>query len=160
MKLFNKLAQIEEKIGSIEVKLGLPQRRYLLVRTSQFDGNVRTYNDELILPQPYITTAPRKYTGNVIGSGDSAIVVSQSDYYVELPRTRPYSFLNPASTRANNRPTFIIDPPASMIPEDAPYSQDYFNQTTQTASGINCKLLFVDDTDPILYKLILRKDKD
>ncbi|MBD2060505.1 hypothetical protein H6F88_31685 [Oculatella sp. FACHB-28] len=157
MKLFAKLAQIEEKIGEIEVRLGVPQRRFLLVRTSIGQSNIPEYEDEFIFPPPYITSAPRKYTGNVVGNGNSAIVISHSDFYVELPRTRPYSFLNPASSGSKSRNIFIIDPPASMIPEDIDSSLDYFNQTT---NGFNCRLLFVDDSDPVVYKLILRNEKD
>lgn len=154
MKLFNKLAAIEEKIGAIETNLGLPQRRHLLIRTSVSQTNVAQYVDELILPSPYITTAPRKYVGNVVGE---SIIVSQSDYYVELPRTRSYSFLNPASSGSKSRVTFIIDPPPPELPQDLQYISEYFDQTT---NGIFCKLIFVDDTDPVIYRLILRKEKD
>ncbi|BAY64984.1 phage tail sheath protein fi-like protein [Calothrix brevissima NIES-22] len=61
MTLYQKLAEVEDKISSIEVKLGLPQRKHLLVRHQTLNqNNVRLITDTLILPKPYITNiSPR-----------------------------------------------------------------------------------------------------
>ncbi|MBD1918366.1 MULTISPECIES: hypothetical protein [Cyanophyceae] len=68
--LFQKLAGVESVFAVIETRLGLPQRCTLLFR-HQFLNDTRTAStikDYLVVPRPYITSAPPRLIGLLIGN--------------------------------------------------------------------------------------------
>lgn len=156
MTLYEKLAQVESIIGEVEVKLGLPQRRHLIVRQRVFNSTTRIYDevDTLILPQPFITSIPPKYANlqiNIEGSNNS-IYLSINDLMVEIPRTLPKSLFLPDGN-ANTR--FILDPPVTNN------QIVYTNPANNSIDGAKFyrNITLIDD-DPVIWKLILVKEKD
>jgi len=156
MTLYEKLAEVESKIGAIEVKLGLPQRRNLIVRQRVLNTTTNTYNevDTLILPQPFITSVPPRYANlqiNIEGSSN-ALYLSINDLIVEIPRTYPKSLFAP---EVNTNVRFILDPPVTDN------QVVYTNPSTNFISGAKFyrNITLIDD-DPVIWKLILVKEKD
>ncbi|MBD2168058.1 hypothetical protein H6G04_27105 [Calothrix membranacea FACHB-236] len=155
MSLYTKLAEVEGKIAAVEVKLGLPQRRHLLVRHKTLNTTTRLeeITDTLILPQPYVVNiSPRFANLQVAIEGADSIYLSVNDLQVEIPRTFPKSlFLPSAPTRA----TFTLEPPISNN------QVVYSNPTTKVINGVKTyKLLALMESDPTLWKLVLRKESD
>ena len=147
---------MEDLGATIETRLGLPQRRHLLLR-HQVLNEARTatiIQDYLVHPRPYITTAPARLLGLLVGNEETAISVTSTDLYAELSRETPYAtFVSPTNTQ--KRATAFVDPPVrggAVV---------YSNRLTkEVAGGIRCRILHVDDSDPTLWKLILRREKD
>lgn len=154
MSLFDKLAEVEDVAACIESRLGLPQRRYLLLR-HQYLNDARTatvIEDHLVCPSPFITSAPPRLQGLLIGNEETAVSITSTDLYVELSRVTPYSaFVRTDKKRA----VAIVDPPVA-------YGQvQYSNRTTkEIEGGIRCRIIHVEDDDDTLWKLILRKERD
>jgi hypothetical protein len=154
--LFQKLAGVENVSAAIETRLGLPQRRHLLFR-HQLLNTARTASnieDFLVSPRPYITSAPPRLIGLLIGNDESALSVSANDIYVELSRTVPYDrFVRADGKRA----IAILDPSVNRSGTAPAYS----NSVTKTlVSGIPCRILHVEDGDDTLWKIILRRERD
>jgi hypothetical protein len=141
------MAELYSRVTEIETHLGMPQRRSLLVRNH--DSKAKVNQDFLISPPPYITSVPIKLVGLPFGN----ITVSQNDFLVEIPRTASEDLF--VKKTGTGRVTFVIDPPiqnGQII---------YSNPTTKSIdSGIKCRLLYLYDDDPLIWKLILTKDKD
>jgi hypothetical protein len=143
-KLFEKLAQLEEKLGFIDRQLGIPQRKYLLVR-NQLANKVP--EDTLI--SAFITNVNPRLVGLLAGN----VVIKASNFQVEIPRTSP---LNLFIREDKYRATFLIDPPLNLAGEI-----QYSNSTTKSIEGATfCKLIHIIDSDPVIHTLILSKDKD
>jgi hypothetical protein len=156
MSLFNKLAEIENKLAKLEVGLGNPQRRHLLVRQTITNITNRTtvVNDSLILPQPYITTASPRYTNlQVAIQGADSIFISLNDIQVEIPRVYPKSlFLSDSYTKS----TFVIDPPIDSADQII-----YSNPAKKELVGhYFYKLIFLSENEPTVWKLILSRERD
>lgn len=145
---YDHMASLYEDVLALEVDLGMPQRRNLVIRHS--DSKAKTIQDYLINPRPYITSVPIKLVGMMFGN----ITVSQNDFLVEIPRTSPENLF--VKKEGEARVTFIIDPP---LTENGQIN--YSNPATKLiSSGIKCRLLYLDGNDPIIWKLILTKEKD
>ncbi|BAY23719.1 hypothetical protein NIES2100_35110 [Calothrix sp. NIES-2100] len=155
MSLYTKLAEVEGKIAAVEERLGLPQRRYLLVRHSTLNTTTRLVEitDTLILPRPYaVNISPRFANLQVSIEGADSIYLSVNDLQVEIPRTFTKSlFLPSAPTRA----IFILEPPVNNN------QVVYSNPTTKEINGVKpYKLLALMENDPTLWKIILRRESD
>jgi hypothetical protein len=154
MTLYQKLAEVESKVAGIEVALGIPERRNLLVRHQILNQTTRVYDytDTLILPQPYITSVPLRLV-NLPIEGANSITIQINDIQVEIPRTFSKSLFTPEENTTTAR--FILDPPISNN------QVIYTNPTTKTISGATFyRMIMLMDNDPTLWKLILRKEKD
>ncbi|MBD2256657.1 hypothetical protein [Pseudanabaena sp. FACHB-2040] len=158
MSLFDKLAAIEDIGAKIETRLGVPQRRYLLVRHHGVDEQKRpTLTDYLILPKPLINTASPRLIGLLIGNEEQGVSVSSTDLTAEFSRVTPYEWLvRPDSKRV----TAVVDPSVQTF-SDGSVAVEYTNPVTkQLAGGTPCRIIQVGTSDPTLWKLILRRDKD
>lgn len=156
MSLFQKLAIIENKIAAVEGKLGLPQRRHLLVRKkiTNHINKTEEIQDTLILPQPYIINVSPKFVNLQINvEGADSIGISINDLQVEIPRTYPKTlFLSETSTKS----TFILEPPLNSSNQII-----YSNPSTKVIAGASFyNLLFLSEDDPTIWKLILSKEID
>lgn len=155
MSLYNKLAQIEAKVGGIETRLGVPQRRNLLVRqiVDNHTAKTSTITDVLINPKPYITSvAPNLVNLQVAAEGVDQIFITASDLQVEIPRTYAKEFF---VRQGFNKSMFMVDPPLTASGAIA-----YTNPTTKTINGTFCKLLYIRDNDPVKWLLVLRQEFD
>ncbi|MEH1966752.1 hypothetical protein [Nostoc sp.] len=156
MGLYDKLAQIEDKLSGVEVKLGLPQRRHLLVRTYSYNTSSRLEitTDTLILPKPYITLVPPRYANLQVSiEGADSVYISLNDVEVEIPRTKSKTLFIP---NGNPRTEFIIDPPVNNFNQII-----YSNSSTKELAGAsNYKLIYLSEKEPTVWKLILRKEAD
>lgn len=156
MTLFSKLAEIENKLARLEIKLGIPQRRHLLVRQTITNVTNRTTSvyDSLILPQPYITTASPKYSNlQVAVQGADSIFISINDIQVEIPRVYPKSLFTLDSF---TKTTFVVDPPL-----DSDNQIIYSNPTKKELAGhYFYKLIFLSENEPTVWKLILTRERD
>ncbi|MDZ8259455.1 hypothetical protein [Nostoc sp. ChiQUE01b] len=156
MSLYEKLAQIEDKISGIEVKLGLPQRRHLLVRKYSYNTplKVQVTIDTLILPRPYINPVPPRYANLQVSiEGSDSIYLSLDDVEVEIPRTKPKTLFIPDG---DDRVEFIIDPPVNNFNQII-----YSNPAIKALAGTsNYKLIYLSEKEPTTWKLILRKETD
>jgi hypothetical protein len=156
MSLFNKLAQIENKLADLEVKLGNPQRRHLLVRQTINDSISRTttINDTLILPQPYITNVSPKFTNlQVAIQGADSIFISINDLEVEIPRVYPKSLF---LTDSNIKSTFVLDPPLGSSNQII-----YSNPVKKELAGSYFyKLIFLSENEPTVWRLVLSRERD
>ncbi|MBD2196610.1 MULTISPECIES: hypothetical protein [Calothrix] len=155
MTLYQKLAEVEGKMAEVEVKLGNPQRKHLLVRHQIFNQSTRVLDitDTLILPKPYITFVSPKLAAIPIAieGAEKMISLYITDIQVEIPRTFPRSLFEPPN---NIRPLFILEPPVSNN------QVVYTNPTTKEISGAGFyKMMMLMDNDPTLWKFILRKEK-
>ncbi|MBD2515193.1 hypothetical protein H6G93_09265 [Nostoc sp. FACHB-973] len=155
MTLFQKLAQIEDKIGKIETYLGVPQRRNLLVRQVETNRNnrVTTTIDTLLQPRPYITSVSPKLANLQVNiEGADSVFLSTDDIQVEVSRTIDKTLFIPTG---NIRNSFILEPP--VVNNLVVYS----NVSTKEIAGAKFyKLIALFDSDPVVWKLILRKEKD
>lgn len=155
MSLYTKLSEVERKIAAVEVKLGLPQRRHLLVRHKTLNTTTRLeeITDTLILPQPYVVNvAPRFVNLDVSVEGANSVFLSINDLQVEIPRTFPKSLFLPSDP---TRATFALEPPVSNN------QVVYSNPTTKVINGLGAyTLLALLENDPTLWKLIFRKQLD
>ncbi|MEA5625312.1 hypothetical protein [Nostoc sp. UHCC 0251] len=156
MSLYEKLAQIEEKISEVEIKLGLPQRRHLLVRTHSYNSTskIRVTTDTLILPRPYINPVSPRYANLQVSiEGADSIYISLNDIEVEIPRTKLKTLFIP---NGDDRTEFIIDPPVDSFNQII-----YSDPTTKALAGTSMyKLIYLSEKEPTVWKLILRKDMD
>lgn len=149
---YQRMAGLYERVTSIETRLNMPQRnRELLIRHSSLNqAKIQVFEDYLIDPTPYITSVSPKLIGMPFGN----ITVSENDFLVEIPRTKLENLFFQKET--SKRVTFIIDPP---LTEDRQVI--YSNTVAKSiASGIKCTLLHLFDEDPLIWKLILTKNKD
>lgn len=156
MGLYDKLAKIEDKISDIETKLGLPQRRHLLVRTYSYNTSSKRQitTDTLILPRPYITLVQPRYANLQVSiEGVDSVYISLNDVEVEIPRTHPKTLFIP---NGDARAEFIIDPPVNNFNQII-----YSNPSTKALAGSsNYKLIYLSEKEPTTWKLILRKETD
>ncbi|MBE9110303.1 hypothetical protein IQ273_12860 [Nodosilinea sp. LEGE 07298] len=156
VNLFQKLAGVENVAAVIETRLGLPQRRHLLFR-HQFLNTARTAStieDFLVIPCPYITSAPPRLIGLLVGNEEQAVSVSSTDIYVELARTVPYDRF----VRADGKRAIAFVDVQTNSSGTAPL---YSNDVTKTlTAGMPCRIIHINDSDDTLWKLILRRDKD
>lgn len=141
--LFSKLAEVESKLAMVESdKLGVPQRKNLLIRKSTFDKSTKVTNtqDILVSPKPYITTVKPRYINlSVAIEGVNTITISLQDIQAEIPRVYPIETFDRAKAVIN--PLII-----NGIPQ---------------LNNVNWySIVFVDDRDPVVWTLILTKDKD
>jgi hypothetical protein len=153
--LFQRLAGVENVSAAIESRLGLPQRRHLLFRHQALNtARTATTEDFLVIPRPYVTSAPPRLIGLLIGNDESAVSISATDISIQLSRTVPYDrFVRSDGKRA----VAILDPPVNSSGTAPIYS----NELTKTlAGGIPCRILHVDDSDPTLWLLVLRRERD
>lgn len=155
MNLYQKLATIESKVAGIESKLGLPQRRHLLVRQLITNHTTKTQEtvDTLILPKPYITTVSPRYVNLQVNiEGADSIFISINDLQVEIPRTYP----NTLFSLPGSKTSFVIDPPV-----DSNNQIVYTNPSTKALGKVSFYTLsFLSENEPTIWKLILRKEKD
>lgn len=159
MTLFSKLAVVENKLAGIEAdKLGLPQRRHLLVRHKTHNTTTRTetIEDTLIIPKPYITSvSPRFANLQIAIEGANSIFLSINDVQVEIPRVYPKSLFTP-SGNTKVRFGFVIDPPVNNSNQVI-----YSNALTKDIEGVDFyKLVFLSDSNPTVWNLILQKERD
>jgi hypothetical protein len=155
MTLYQKLAEVESKVGAIEVRLGLPERKHLAVRQRVFNTSTKVYDvvDTLIIPQPYITSVPPRYSNLQVSiEGADSVYLSINDLMVEIPRTYPKSLFIP---EGNTSARFILEPPVSNN------QIVYSNSNTKTIDGVRFyRNITLFDNDPVVWKLILTKEKD
>lgn len=154
--LFQKLAGVENVAAVIETRLGLPQRRHLLFRHQVLNTarTASTIEDFLVVPCPYITSAPPRLIGLLIGNDETAVSVSATDIYCELARTVPYDrFVRSDGKRA----IAFLDVETNAVGNAPAYS----NALTKTlTAGMPCRIIHVDDSLDTLWGLVLRRDKD
>ncbi len=155
MNLYEKLAKIENKLAQVETSLGVPQRRYLLVRHTVTDPITRTPNieDTLINPKAYITSvSPRLVNLQIAIPGADSIYVSINDLQVEIPKVYPITLFKP---EGKTRAMFILDPTVTYG------TIVYSNPATKSFNNPKIyNLVYVDDTQSTVYKLILTGQKD
>ena len=160
MNLYEKLARIENKLATVEEKLGVPQRRYLLVRHTVTDPITRTpsIEDTLINPKAYITSvSPRFVNLQIAIPGADSIYVSINDLEVEIPKVYPITLFKPTlfKPECKTRVMFILDPPVTYG------TIVYSNPTTKSFNNPKIySLVYVDDTQSTIYKLILTGQRD
>lgn len=155
MTLYSKLAEVEAKVGQIEERLGLPQRKNLLVRqiTHNHVAKTSVITDHLITPKPYITNvAPRLVNLQVASEGVDQVFIAASDTQVEIPRTYLKSFF---LTVGSLKTIYMIDPP--LNPDG---SILYTNPVTRTINGYFHNLIYLADNDPTRWILVLRQETD
>lgn len=156
MSLYSKLAEVEGKVAQIEDKLGLPQRRNLLVRHEAYNHSTRlaTITDTLISPKPYITSISPRFANLPVGieGSSNSIYLAISDLQVEVPRTLPKNLFIPVVDTTIH---FVLEPPVNNN------QVVYSNPTTKEIDGavFYTMVMFMDD-DPTRWKLILRKLRD
>ncbi|WP_427162625.1 hypothetical protein ACQFX9_14380 [Aliinostoc sp. HNIBRCY26] len=154
--LYEKLALVENKLAKVDEKLGLPQRRHLLVRHNIYNTTTKRLEpvDTLIIPKPYITSvSPRFANLQVAVEGADSIFLSINDIQVEIPRVYPKSLFTPGG---NNKVRFVIDPPVSENNQVI-----YSNPTTKAIDGVDFyKLVFLSDSNPTVWNLILQRERD
>ncbi|MEA5603707.1 hypothetical protein [Nostoc sp. UHCC 0252] len=155
MNLYEKLAKIENKLGSVEERLGIPQRKNLLVRHTSTDPVTRApfIEDTLILPKPYITSvAPRFVNMQIAIEGADSIYITVNDLQVEIPRVYPITLFQP---EGRTRALFILNPSVTYG------TINYSNPTTKALTNIKLyRSVYVDDSNPTIYRLILTEHKD
>ncbi|MEA5447592.1 hypothetical protein VB780_03360 [Leptolyngbya sp. CCNP1308] len=154
--LFQKLAGVENVAAIIETRLGLPQRRTLLFRHQSLNTarTASTIEDFLVVPRPYITSAPPRLIGLLLGNDETAVSVSAADIYVELARTVPYDRF----VRADGKRAIAFVDVETNSADSAPV---YSNEITKAlTASMSCRILHIDDKDDTLWKLVLRRDKD
>ncbi|MFN6486290.1 MULTISPECIES: hypothetical protein [unclassified Nostoc] len=155
MNLYEKLAKIENKLSLVEDKLGVPQRRYLLVRHTITDPITRAPNieDTLINPKAYITSvSPRFVNMQIAIPGADSIYVTVNDLEVEIPKVYPITLFKP---EVKTRAIFILDPPVTYG------TVVYSNPTTKSFNKPNIySLVYANDTYSTVYKLILTEQRD
>ncbi|MEH1803226.1 MAG: hypothetical protein V7L13_29500 [Nostoc sp.] len=155
MNLYGKLGQIENKLATVEEKLGVPQRRYLLVRNTITDPTTRApiIEDTLINPKAYITSvSPRFVNLQIAIPGADSIYVTVSDLEAEIPKVYPITLFKP---EGKTRAMFILDPPVTYG------TIVYSNPSTKSFNNPKLySLVYVDDTQSTVYKLILTGQKD
>jgi hypothetical protein len=155
MNLYEKLAKIENKLALVETSLGVPQRRYLLVRHTITDPVTRipSIEDTLINPKAYITSvSPRFVNLQIAIPGADSIYVSINDLQVEIPKVYPITLFKP---EGKTRAMFILDPPVTYG------TIVYSNPTTKAFDNPKVySLIYVDDTQSTVYKLILTGQRD
>ncbi|MEH1858034.1 MAG: hypothetical protein V7L21_08535 [Nostoc sp.] len=155
MNLYEKLAKIENKLAQVETSLGVPQRRYLLVRHTVTDLITHAPNieDTLINPKAYITSVSPKFVNLQIAiPGADSIYVSVNDLQVEIPKVYPITLFKP---EGKTRAMFILDPPVTYG------TIVYSNPTTKFFNNPKLySLVYVDDTQSTVYKLILTGQRD
>ncbi|AFY49002.1 hypothetical protein Nos7524_3202 [Nostoc sp. PCC 7524] len=153
--LYQKLSQIEGKMAEIDIRLGIPQRRNLLIRHQSLNPTTRQLEivDTLVQPKPLITSIPPKFVNLPVSiEGADSIFLSINDIQVEIPRTHPKRLFIP---EGNTRAIFILEPPISNN------QVVYINPATKTINGADIyRLVVLMENDPTLWKLILRRDKD
>ncbi|MFS0515142.1 hypothetical protein ACEYW6_10515 [Nostoc sp. UIC 10607] len=156
MNLYEKLAVIESKVGAIEVKLGVPQRRHFLVRTYSLNPSLKTriITDTLITPRPSINSVSPRYANLQVSiEGADSIYISLNDIEVTIPRIYPKTLFIP---NGDDTTEFIIDPPVNNFNQII-----YSNPTTKTLVGVSkYQLIYLSENDSTVWKLILRRDKD
>ncbi|MBD2457971.1 hypothetical protein H6G80_28390 [Nostoc sp. FACHB-87] len=155
MTLYSKLAEVEAKVGQIETKLGLPQRKNLLVRqiVNNHIAKTSVITDHLITPKPYITNvAPRLVNLQVASEGVDQVFIAASDTQVEIPRTYPKNFF---LTVGSLKTIYMIDPPLT-----SGGAISYINPTTKTINGYFHNLIYLSDNDPTRWLLVLRQETD
>lgn len=156
MTLYEKLALVERKMANVEVKLGHPNRRNLLVRKYAYNtvSKVQEIEDILILPKPFINPVSSRYVNlQVAIEGADSIFISIDDLEVEIPRTHPKTLFKP---NGDERVEFMLDP---LLDESNQII--YSNISTKSlAKGYRYRLIFISEKDPTVWKLILRKNKD
>ncbi|AUT00895.1 hypothetical protein CLI64_11070 [Nostoc sp. CENA543] len=155
MTLYEKLAKVEAKVGGIEEKLGLPQRRHLLVRriVHNHTAKTSTITDTLISPRPYITNVPPRLVNlQVASEGVDNLFISASDLQAEIPRTYPKSFF---TVHGGVKTMYMVDPP---LTQDGAIA--YANPITKTLDGYFSKLIYLSDNDPTRWILVLRMEAD
>lgn len=152
MNLYQKLTAIEDKSSQLETRLGLPQRRNLLLRVASVVGQNRTFEDTLFVPRPYITVVPPSLVGVALGGRVTAsnVQISESDLKVELSRRYPLDLF---VRKDEKRITFILEPKV-----DAANKVVY--STNQKVEGIPCRFVGVFEDDPLIWTLVLRKEFD
>ncbi|AVH67036.1 hypothetical protein [Nostoc sp. 'Peltigera membranacea cyanobiont' N6] len=155
MNLYEKLAKIENKLSLVEEKLGVPQRRYLLVRHTITDPTTRipSIEDTLINPKAYITSvSPRFVNMQIAIPGADSIYVTVNDLEVEIPKVYPITLFKP---EGKTRAMFILDPTVTYgtIVYSNPATKSFNNPKIYS-------LVYVDDTQSTVYKLILTGQKD
>ncbi|WP_414579106.1 hypothetical protein [Anabaena sp. CCY 9402-a] len=146
---------VESKVGELEARLGIPQRRNLLVRqiTNNHTARTSTISDSLINPRPYITNvSPRLVNLQVASEGVDQIFITASDLQVEIPRTYNKSFF---LAHGITKTMFMVDPP--LTPDGAII---YTNPTTKTLNGYFHNLIYLSDNDPTRWLLVLRQEAD
>ncbi|MCW5317930.1 hypothetical protein GTQ43_30425 [Nostoc sp. KVJ3] len=155
MNLYEKLAKIENKLATVEEKLGVPQRRHLVVRHTITDPITRapSIEDTLINPKAYITSvSPRFVNLQIAIPGADSIYISINDLQVEIPKVYPITLFKP---EGKTRAMFILDPPVTYG------TIVYSNPTTKSFDNPNIySLVYVDDTQSTVYKLILTGQRD
>ncbi|NEU81493.1 hypothetical protein [Nostoc sp. UIC 10630] len=155
MNLYEKLAKIENKLAQVETSLGVPQRRYLLVRHTVTDPITRapSTEDTLINPKAYITSVSPRYVNLQISiPGADSIYVTVNDLEVEIPKVYPITLFKP---EGKNRAIFILDPPVTYG------TVVYSNPATKSFNNPKLySLVYVDDTHSTVYKLILTGQRD
>ncbi len=142
-------------MASIETKLGLPQRRDLVLRTQTYDPDQKKVitTDTVINPKPYITTVQPRYSNLQVSiEGMDSIFISANDLQVEIPRTYPKEIFNPAD---KSTVRFYVD--VSLDPSNQIIYQD---PATKKIDDYSYKLVFVIDEDPVVWKLILTRERD
>lgn len=153
--IYNKLWEIEEKVAKLEKRLGLPQRRDLMIRKALYNNQTNDIEitDILIEPTPHITFIKPQYLNLQISvEGADSIFISKNDLQVEIPRTVPKeTFLTTEEETLKIRP----DPPLNELREI-----DYIDEFKNIEGSNWYRMIFLDESDPVVWTLILTKDYD
>lgn len=85
--------------------------------------------------------------------GADSIYLSINDIQVEIPRVYPKSLFSP---NGNIKARFVIDPPVNSNNQII-----YSNAITKVIEGADFyKLVFLADSNPTVWNLILQRDMD
>lgn len=154
--IYDKLAQVESKLASLEVKLGLPQRKNLLIRKRKLNNVTKLLEitDILLNPKPHVTSVSPKYQNLQISiEGADSIFITASDYQVEIPRTVNKSLFEPVQGETVR---CLLEPPLNELGQII-YT-DELNKEIEAAKW--CNIVFIDDNHPTVWKLIITKNFD
>lgn len=111
---------------------------------TQHCANSHNHEDFPVVPRAYITPAPSRLAGLLIGNDETAINVASTEIYVELPRT---VLLN-CFVKADGKGAIAFVDSSVNCSGTAPA---YSNSLTKTlVSGIPTRIIQIDSKDPSL----------
>ena len=156
MTVYQKLAIIEAKMATLEHSLGLPQRINLLLRHQTYNKITKVIDivDTVLAPIPHIVPVPIKYINLQISiEGADSIFITTNDIQIEIPRTVSKTIFLPGG---DTKVRYLIDPPLNVNNEPI-YSP---SNTTNIPDKYWYRLIFLDESDPTVWKLIVTRERD
>jgi hypothetical protein len=153
MNIFEKANRANDRAALIEYRMGDPHRRQLLIRRETPATNFAPIiTDFLISPPPKVTTPSTRLIGLTIGNEQSSITISANDFLVTVSRSIQREIFVRSDTA---RVMAWLDPPLNSAGAVV-----YADQLKTLASGIECRIIHVDDRDCCDWKLLLRRVAD